>query len=113
MKSDPQINLTFSPDEATEVMNLVEVILRDNVLEGGQFLRGVDLVKKCLLYNDPENFGEKNEQRVQTVQEILQIQGAGTKSFVGTYEEAEVEYRYLKRVADIYLKLYEAAHAGV
>ena len=106
-KTDIELMLGLAPEEAEEILNLCEAILRDNTPDGAQFLRGQELVNKVLHYNDPENFQERNRQRHEMVEEVLQMNGAPARC-AGTYQEAEIEYEYLFRISSIYLKVHRA-----
>ncbi|MGF1448959.1 MAG: hypothetical protein ACFB20_06040 [Opitutales bacterium] len=105
------ISLILEPAEVEELLNYTETILRDNGPASLQRLKGADLVAQVLLHNDPENFRARNSERLELVEELLQMQGVDPAMCVGTYAEAEIEYEYLQRMCSLYLKLYRELEA--
>jgi hypothetical protein len=107
----PSIPLTLQPSEAEEILNFTESILRENAPDEIAHLQGPELVARVLHYADPENFRERNAQRIEMVEDLLNLKSPEPSLCVGTYHEAEIEYEYLHRISGIYLKLHQALTA--
>ena len=54
------VNLKLENNEFEELYELTRSILLDNTPDGEDY-DGKDLVERCLLHNDPENFQERNK----------------------------------------------------
>jgi hypothetical protein len=104
------ITVTFSCDEASEIYQLLQSIIRGNTPDG-EDMEGDELVRQCLLANDPELFAERNKAFEDAVKIWGASNGVHMEAEQETYQEAEEEYRYLNLIAGIYGKLHRKGKA--
>lgn len=109
-KCPNRYGLELNQGEALEIFSLLEAILRDNTPEGDN-LEGHELVRNCLLHNDPETFRERNQAFAEAIHQFSQIQGIKIEPEEESFQEAEEEYTYLSTIANIYSKLLHVARS--